>query len=60
MFIDLKARTVSLTQPYPQSISISSMKKLFGRDRTKHQKITSHRDVDAVIDDVRPKSLSFT
>lgn len=36
------------------------MKKLFGRDKLKQPKITSHRDVDAVIDDVRPKSLSFT
>ncbi|KAG2344316.1 hypothetical protein BDR05DRAFT_204469 [Suillus weaverae] len=38
------------------------MKKLFGRDKAKHQKITSHRDVDVVIDDdallVRPKRPS--
>ncbi|OAX40769.1 hypothetical protein K503DRAFT_583300 [Rhizopogon vinicolor AM-OR11-026] len=30
------------------------MKKLFGRDKAKHQKITSHRDVDALIDDDTP------
>ncbi|KAG1894431.1 uncharacterized protein F5891DRAFT_728085 [Suillus fuscotomentosus] len=38
------------------------MKKLFGRDKVKQQRITSHRDVDVVIDDdallVRPKRPS--
>jgi len=28
------------------------MKKLFGRDKVKQQKVISHRDVDVVIDDV--------
>ncbi|KAG2746000.1 hypothetical protein P692DRAFT_20782715 [Suillus brevipes Sb2] len=38
------------------------MKKLFGRDKAKQQKVTSHRDVDVVLDDdallVRPKRPS--